>query len=274
MFVSVKGKVVLIFGGSSGIGKALANRFCKEGAAVVAIYFSTKTNEVAEMLEDNFRYCDIRHLSELNSVCEYIMKLIAFVGMDGVGKTSILNSIYSILVERGKKVAKIKPESGDTEIAKVLRMIRDTYSQKDKQQQRELNQKIAEALALDLLKTSEKIKEAYSSFDYVLVDRWTMCQEVYDKTWFVWNDFINECLALCYKPDIVFLISAEMDIVQRRLSSRPVVKETENIFSLKRVNRLYHNLAKENGWEVIENNKTLDDAVSKVYQKLLEEPSV
>ena len=165
------------------------------------------------------------------------MKLIAFVGMDGVGKTSILNSIYSILVERGKKVAKIKPESGDTEIAKVLRMIRDTYSQKDKQQQRELNQKIAEALALDLLKTSEKIKEAYSSFDYVL-------------------------------------ISAEMDIVQRRLSSRPVVKETENIFSLKRVNRLYHNLAKENGWEVIENNKTLDDAVSKVYQKLLEEPSV
>lgn len=274
MFVSVKGKVVLILGGSSGIGKALANRFCKESAAVVATYFSTKTNEVAEMLEDNFRYCDIRHPSELNSVCEYIMKLIAFVGMDGVGKTGILNSIYSILVERGKKVAKIKPESGDTEIAKVLRMIRDAYSQKDKQQQRELNQKIAEALALDLLKTSEKIKEAYSSFDYVLVDRWTMCQEVYDKTWFVWNDFINECLALCYKPDIVFLISAEMDIVQRRLSSRPVVKETENIFSLKRVNRLYHNLAKENGWEVIENNKTLDDAVSKVYQKLLEEPSV
>lgn len=71
MFVSVKGKVVLIFGGSSGIGKALANRFCKEGAAVVATYFSTKTNEVAEMLEDNFRYCDIRHPSELNSVCEY-----------------------------------------------------------------------------------------------------------------------------------------------------------------------------------------------------------
>lgn len=171
MFVSVKGKVVLILGGSSGIGKALANRFCKEGAAVVATYFSTKTNEVAEMLEDNFRYCDIRHPSELNSVCEYIMKLIAFVGMDGVGKTGILNSIYSILVERGKKVAKIKPESGDTEIAKVLRMIRDAYSQKDKQQQRELNQKIAEALALDLLKTSEKIKEAHSSFDYVLVDR-------------------------------------------------------------------------------------------------------
>ena len=128
MFVSVKGKVVLILGGSSGIGKALANRFCKEGAAVVATYFSTKTNEVAEMLEDNFRYCDIRHPSELNSVCEYIMKLIAFVGMDGVGKTGILNSIYSILVERGKKVAKIKPESGDTEIAKVLRMIRDAYS--------------------------------------------------------------------------------------------------------------------------------------------------
>lgn len=99
MFVSVKGKVVLIFGGSSGIGKALANRFCKEGAAVVATYFSTKTYEVAEMLEDNFRYCDIRHPSELNSVCEYIMKLIAFVGMDGVGKTGILNSIYSILVE-------------------------------------------------------------------------------------------------------------------------------------------------------------------------------
>lgn len=137
------------------------------------------------MLEDNFRYCDIRPPSELNSVCEYIMKLIAFVGMDGVGKTGILNSIYSILVERGKKVAKIKPKSGDTEIAKVLRMIRDAYSQKDKQQQRELNQKIAEALALDLLKTSEKIKEAYSSFDYVLVDRWTMCQEVCDKTWFV-----------------------------------------------------------------------------------------
>lgn len=169
---------------------------------------------------------------------------------------------------------KLKKKNPSIKIFILTSYIRDTYSQKDKQQQRELNQKIAEALALDLLKTSEKIKEAYSSFDYVLVDRWTMCQEVYDKTWFVWNDFINECLALCYKPDIVFLISAEMDIVQRRLSSRPVVKETENIFSLKRVNRLYHNLAKENGWEVIENNKTLDDAVSKVYQKLLEEPSV
>ena len=68
------------------------------------------------------------------------MKLIAFVGMDGVGKTSILNSIYSILVERGKKVAKIKPESGDTEIAKVLRMIRDTYSQKDKHCSKKIEQ--------------------------------------------------------------------------------------------------------------------------------------
>ena len=72
MFVSVNGKVVLILGGSSGIGKALANRFYKEDATVVATYFSTKTNELAEMLEDNFRCCDIRQSSELNSVCEYI----------------------------------------------------------------------------------------------------------------------------------------------------------------------------------------------------------
>ncbi len=202
------------------------------------------------------------------------MKLIAFVGIDGAGKTSILNAVYSILAAQRKKIARLKPASGNTEIAKTLRLIRNAYSHKDKQQQREINQKIAEVLAVDLLKTSERIKEMYSSYDYVLVDRWTMCQEVYDKTWLVWNSFINECLALCYKPDMVFLISAEMDLVQKRLSNRPVVKETENILSLKRVNRLYHSLAKENGWIVIKNNQRLDDAVSIVYNKLLEEPHV
>lgn len=55
------------------------------------------------------------------------------------------------------------------------------------------------------------------------------------------------------------LISGKGDVLQ---GSHPVI-----IVSNNRNNRRY-------GWEVIENNKTLDDAVSKVYQKLLEEPSV
>lgn len=78
MFVSVKGKVVLIFGGSSGIGKALANRFCKEGAAVVATYFSTKTNEVA----DKSVMYEIRLADSPNDTCpmeyEALQEIVTF----------------------------------------------------------------------------------------------------------------------------------------------------------------------------------------------------
>ena len=56
------------------------------------------------------------------------MKLIAFVGVDGTGKTSILNSVYFRLVAQGIKVAKIKPEAKDTETAKVLSIIRRGYT--------------------------------------------------------------------------------------------------------------------------------------------------
>ena len=61
MFVSVKGKVVLILGGSSGIGKALANRFCKEGAAVVATYFLVKNFDYPEK---PLKYKHIRRISD------------------------------------------------------------------------------------------------------------------------------------------------------------------------------------------------------------------
>ena len=72
MFVSVKGKVIFVLGGSSGIGKALVHRFRAEGANVVATFFSTRNTEIAKLLEDNFRQCDIRNSSEIASVCEYI----------------------------------------------------------------------------------------------------------------------------------------------------------------------------------------------------------
>lgn len=52
MFKDLEGKVVIITGGNTGIGKACAQRFAKEKAKITINYFNDKENEIEGLLQE------------------------------------------------------------------------------------------------------------------------------------------------------------------------------------------------------------------------------
>lgn len=196
--------------------------------------------------------------------------IIAFVGIDGCGKSSLMNYVYESLIRKGYSVLNLKPNSHNCESSILLNKVKRTYLSDEKNYKRMLNEKIADTLAFELLKTSEQIKKQKDDYDFILLDRWAACQEIYDKVWFVWNSYIKSCLDLCIIPDITVCIKADLKLVEQRLKKRGNIKGHENMTALARINKIYNKFAKDKKWFTTENNSKLEVAGEKILE-LIEE---
>lgn len=194
--------------------------------------------------------------------------IIAFVGVDGAGKSTVIEGVKDYLESQNKKVLIYKSANKNTEFTKLLSLIKENCIQKESIVMKELNQIVANMLAFQILCDSEKLKELESEYDFILLDRWTYCQKIYDKIWFVWNGFIDECLSNCLVPSQTFLITAEIKNIEERLEKRSEIKPTENILVLKRVKRQYERYAEEKQWNVINNDQNISDTIEHVNQIL------
>lgn len=104
-----EGKVAIVTGGSSGIGKAIAERFVEEGMEVVIADVDAETGEsVAEDLDVTFMECDVSDYEQVenvvNSTVEEHGKLDVMVNNAGIGST---HGIEEMEIEEWEKIISV-----------------------------------------------------------------------------------------------------------------------------------------------------------------------
>ena len=189
--------------------------------------------------------------------------IIAFVGVDGTGKSTLLSRFAKYLEKTGKKVHIIKALRPDSTFMKNYNMIRKEYLSQHPEKTHQLNVCGSYIMSFDLLQYSEIIKELDSTNKVILLDRWAICQQLYAKVWMAENDFANIVYGMCVEPDITFVIDSDMDLIEQRLQDRGGANEHENILCLRRLKRLYNKYAAEHEKAVlIQNNGEIEHAYS------------
>jgi meso-butanediol dehydrogenase/(S,S)-butanediol dehydrogenase/diacetyl reductase len=107
--MDLEGKVAIVTGGSSGIGKAIVERYAWEGAeVVVADVDEEKGREVAEETGSNFIQCDVSEWEEVENLVEETVerhgKLDVMVNNAGIGA---VEGIEDMDVEDYKQIRSI-----------------------------------------------------------------------------------------------------------------------------------------------------------------------
>ena len=185
--------------------------------------------------------------------------IIAFVGIDGVGKTTLINMFAKYLKKKGKKVHIIKALNAHSSFMKNYNILRNKFFLKYPNQKHAFNVISSYLMSFDLFQQSEKIKKMDSNDTIILLDRWAICQQLYAKVWMANNEFIDLAYNSCLKPNLTFVIDADMELVQKRIKDRGGANEFENFFSLRRLKKLYQNYAKNNKKIVyIKNNNEIE----------------
>lgn len=107
--MELEGKVGIVTGGSSGIGKAIAKRYVEEGMEVViADVDKEKGQEVAEELGCNFMECDVSNHEDVENVVESTVeehgKLDVMVNNAGIGS---VNGIEEMELEEYEQIRSV-----------------------------------------------------------------------------------------------------------------------------------------------------------------------
>lgn len=165
--------------------------------------------------------------------------LVAFAGCDGVGKTTIIRAVQAKLIEKGYSVKVLKPLAQGTEFSGNIRVIRCGY----KENKHTLNNKIRVLIAYETFCVSKMISAELENFDFILLDRWTLCQIVYATVWGNEEPLADHILQLCIKPDITILVDGDEDVVNRHIDMREQREDIEDRAALRRILRTYRKFA-------------------------------
>jgi 3(or 17)beta-hydroxysteroid dehydrogenase len=113
----LKGKVAIITGGASGIGRAICERFCEEGAIVVVADMNEAAGQqVAKTLGDQSSFCqlDVREKDQwhslMNEVTQKYGKLDILVNNAGILSTTSRQSVEEVNLEEWRSVQSVNVE--------------------------------------------------------------------------------------------------------------------------------------------------------------------
>ena len=113
----LKGKVSVISGGGSGIGRAICERFCEEGAIVVVADINQAVGEqVAKTLDEpsSFFQLDVREKGQwhslMNEVTQKYGKLDVLVNNAGILSTTSRQSVEDVDLEEWRSVQSVNVE--------------------------------------------------------------------------------------------------------------------------------------------------------------------
>ena len=193
--------------------------------------------------------------------------LVAFAGCDGVGKTTIIDCVGKQLEQNGYKVKTLKPLSQENEyvgdIAKIKRgYVGDPH---------EINTKTRLIIAYVTYLASKSIENDIGNFDFILLDRWTLCQRVYATVWQNMDTLADHILDQCVKADMTILIDGDENMVNKHIESRIEREEIENKYALRRVLRTYRKYAqKDNSIRVIVNKEgCLEETIQEIVDVIM-----
>jgi len=157
-------------------------------------------------------------------------KIVVFEGGDCCGKTSLLNATSDALENKGFKVGKFKfPAYTDMCGEEILNHLKNwKYSEKDKEASFKELMKFSELQYLNKLAAFKEFYDYAKGLDYVLVDRFTLSQYVYDLAWaeVIDKDQINQNIKdnrICMAPiDLYYgcyYTKEVIDVIKERAST-------------------------------------------------------
>ena len=184
--------------------------------------------------------------------------IVAFVGIDGTGKTTLLSRFERYLKSVGKDTQIIKALDPASIFMQNYNRLRSEFFSKYPNKKHEFNIIGSHIMSFDLLQQSEAIKKMDATNTVILLDRWSICQQLYAKVWMAENHFSSTAYSMCLEPHLTFVLDSDINIIQQRLQCRGGSNEYENILSLRRLKKLYIQYAAENKNAIlIENNQKI-----------------
>ena len=193
--------------------------------------------------------------------------LVAFAGCDGVGKTSIISCVRRSLEQQGFRVKALKPISQENECVREIARIKQGYIGNP----HDVNTKTRLIIAYATYLASKAIEKDMEEYDYVLLDRWTLCQRVYATVWQNEDSFADHILDQCIRADVTILIDGDENMVNKHIESRAEREEIENKYALRRILRTYRKFAKKdsNIQVVVNREGEMEEAVRTIVDLLV-----
>lgn len=196
------------------------------------------------------------------------MKIISFDGIDGVGKSTVINEIYERLKEKNKNV-KLYFEPGSTNTGIQIRNILKNGEKKDSL----TNLYLYIAARAELVNTISQLKDV----DYVLIDRYVDSTSAYQH---YGNGIPNTLIQTLnnsvthnrkFYPDHTYLITVPEDIREQRLlqSNREIDEIDTNKEYLKKVSLGYREIYSINNYRMtMVQNINKDECVNQILNDI------
>ncbi len=186
---------------------------------------------------------------------------IAFVGIDGAGKTSVANEIKKWLESKGKKCVLIKEPNASSKIGELVKLAERGVLNYDAKV-------IALLFAANRLEFCEKIRKWKENGFIIIGDRCYICSIAYQSAQGIDERWLEEINKFAERPDLIILLDASPEVALNRVEPSSIFERRDFLAKVReaylRLSEKFENII------VVDAEKSFDDVVRYV-KKILEE---
>ncbi len=186
---------------------------------------------------------------------------IAFVGIDGSGKTSVANAIKSWLESKGKKCVLVKEPDTSSRIGELIKLAERGVLNYDAKI-------MALLFAANRLEFCEKIRKWKEKGFIIISDRCYICSIAYQSAQGIDENWLKEINKFAERPDLVILLDVSPRVALDRIEPSSIFERGD---FLAKVRETYLKLSERfKNIIVVDAEKPFDNVVEDV-KKILEE---
>ncbi|KAF6628179.1 dTMP kinase [Paenibacillus polymyxa] len=187
------------------------------------------------------------------------MQSIAFIGIDGAGKTSLAGMISNELTKRGYRSKKLHIKSFNQEVLRHMEQHRPGLVQEELK---------LVASTLDLLYRSIHLQT--QQYDFVIWDRYYYCLQAYYRALNIHIPWQESLFSFLNPPNLTFILKIEPTEAVNRLQNRnEPIKPLENINYLSKVTAEYKKMCIKYNFITLDASLSLDDLKKQILSYLL-----
>lgn len=156
-------------------------------------------------------------------------KLIEFCGIDGCGKSTLIQDIKDELKKKGLPCVVIKPISGDKNFMTIISRMETSLQDSPSREVYKRFEKLKnEYYFLEFYANSNTIKNYLKQDMFVLCDRYTFSYLTYQESFNMLSASDKESVEKFPKPDLIVLMTLPIDVAMKRLDERSNKAPYEN----------------------------------------------